>query len=313
MAEARSASANGPYPRRTRRTLLQTSGRVRVRLTSLGWGGALLAAVLLLAIVGPFVVGDPEKIDLTAYLRPPSFAHPFGTDGTGRDLLTRVVNGARPSLLVSSAGMIGSVTVGVLIGMIGTFGGRTLDRVTRFAVDVQLAMPYVLVAIVLVTVAGSSIPVLILTMVLAGWVQVARVVRSIALRERSKDYVLAATAVGASRRRIATRYVFPSVLPAVLAIAPLQMAAMILIEATLAFLGMGIKPPHPSWGSIMFEGKDYVDTAWWLTVFPGVAIFVTALSLLLIADRLQRSHGRGLGELDELVAENTASAKAVGR
>ncbi len=284
-----------------------------LRPSTLGVGATLLGAVLLIAIVGPLLVRSPDRIDLNAFLRPPSSAHPFGTDSVGRDLLARVVNGARPSLLVAGLGMLGSVCVGVLVGMLGAFGGRVLERLTQFMVDVQLAMPYVLIAVVLASIAGPSIPILVVTMVLAGWVQVARVVRSIALRERAKDYVLAATAVGASRKRVATRYALPAVLPAVSAIAPLQMAAMIVVMATLSFLGMGIRPPSPSWGTMLFDGKDYIETSWWLTVVPGFAIFVTSVSLLLIADGVAHRHGGEIADLDEVAAEEAASAKGENR
>jgi peptide/nickel transport system permease protein len=145
----------------------------------------------------------------------------------------------------------------------------------------------VLLAIAITSAIRPSIPVLILLMVLAGWAGAARVVRSIALQERGKDYVKAATVIGASPLRIASFQVFPSVLPSVVVLAAMQMAAMIVFEATLSFLGMGVQPPTPSWGGIMLDGKNYMTSSWWLTVFPGLAIVVTSLSLVLIGDGLQ--------------------------
>ncbi len=309
MAEIAS-SADG-----SRVVAARTHGPALGTLRALSWfrsrprtfqlGCALLAAILLLSFGGPIVLGsDPSEQNLSDYLLAPSPAHPFGTDATGRDLLSRVLHGGRPSLVISTFGMLGSILLGLCVGMLAAFGGRMAQRVTGFVVDVQLALPYVLVAIVLVSVAGASIPLLVLMMVLAGWVQVGRVVRSIALRERSKDYVKAAAVVGASRARIARRYVLPSVLPVIVALAPLQMAAMLVIEATLSFLGMGVRPPQPSWGSIMLEGKNYIDSAWWLTTFPGLAIFLTALSLLLIGDGFERAEGGSLDRVQSIAADD---------
>jgi peptide/nickel transport system permease protein len=289
--------------------------RVRAWLRGTSTGGriglVLFAAIVLLCAFGPFLLSDPNAQDLAAYQLAPGSRHLLGTDGDGRDLLARVLAGGRPSLVISALGMLCSVSLGLVLGMLAAFGGRLAERTTGFLMDVQLALPYVLVAIVLVSVFGGSVPLLIVMMALAGWVQVARVVRAIALSERSKDYVLAAQVVGASQRRIAKRYVLPTVLPAVLALAPLQMAAMLVIEATLSFLGMGIKPPAPSWGSIMLEGKDYLDTAWWLTFFPGLAIFLTALSLLLISDGVQRDGGE-IDRLEALAVDDAAESPLAG-
>lgn len=267
---------------------------------SLKIGTASLLVIAALCYLAPLLVsGSPTDQNLADYLQAPSAAHPLGTDATGRDQLMRIVYGGRPSLAISALGMTGSVAIGVFVGMLAAFGGALTQRFALFVIDVQLALPYVLVAIVLVSVAGASIPLLVLMMALAGWVQVARVVRSIALRERAKDYVKAATVAGATRGRIAVRYVLPVIVPAVIVLAPLQMAAMLVIEATLSFLGMGIKPPAPSWGGIMLEGKEYLATAWWITALPGLAIVLTSLSLLLVGNGLQRLRGIDVGRLEE--------------
>ena len=147
--------------------------------------------------------------------------------------------------------------------------------------------PYVLLAIAITSAIRPSVPVLILLMLLAGWAGAARVVRAIALQERGKDYVKAAAVIGASPLRIAMFHVFPSVVPSLAVLAAMQMAAMIVFEATLSFLGMGVQPPTPSWGGIMLDGKNYMTSSWWLTLFPGLAIVVTSLSLVLIGDGLQ--------------------------
>jgi len=258
-------------------------------------GVALLVLIALAAlsvsVVSPY---GPDDVDLRSVRLPPSLAHPLGTDAIGRDLLTRTLYGGRISLIVAGVGMVGSLTLGTAMGLLGTFGPRSVRWVVARAIDIQLAFPYVLLAIAITAAVRPSIPVLILLMVLAGWAAVARVVRAIALKERGRDYVAAAQVIGASRTRIALVHVFPSVVPSLQVLAAMQMAAMIVFEATLSFLGMGVQPPTPSWGGIMLDGKNYMTTAWWLTVFPGLAIMITSLALILIGDGLdtRRNHLR---------------------
>nr|WP_275982251.1 ABC transporter permease [Frigidibacter sp. ROC022] len=183
--------------------------------------------------------------------------------------------------------MVGSICLGTLMGMLRGFGPGWLHPIVDRIIDIQLAFPYVLLGIAITSVVRPSVPVLILLMVLAGWAAVARVVRAIALQERAKDYVKAAEIIGASRLRIAAFHVFPSVWPSLMVLAAMQMAAMIVFEATLSFLGMGVQPPTASWGGIMLDGKNYITTSWWLTLLPGIAIMMTSLSLVLIGDGLE--------------------------
>jgi peptide/nickel transport system permease protein len=251
----------------------------------------MIAACLLAGVVSP---SSPEQIDLTAVLQEPSWTHPLGTDAAGRDLFTRILYGGRNSLLIASIGAVGSMAVGVALGLLAAFGRRLSRWLVVRLIDVQLAFPYVLLAIAITSAVRTSIGVLVLLMVLGGWAQAARVVRSVALQEQAKDYVKAAYAIGASGRRVALKYVLPGVWPAILALAPLQAAAMLVFEATLSFLGMGIQPPEPSWGTIMLEGKNYLASAWWLTTFPGLAIFLTALALINIATAVRPSPHEGV-------------------
>jgi peptide/nickel transport system permease protein len=261
--------------------------RLNFNLT-LGVGAAVLALIVLAAIFAPVLQpGGANAMDLAAVRLPPSLRHWLGTDAVGRDLLARVLFGAQVSLLVAGAGMVLSLLVGTTMGMLAAFGSGLVRQTVDRLIDIQLAFPYVLLAIAITSAIRPSIPVLILLMVLAGWAGAARVVRSIALQERGKDYVRAAAVIGASPLRIALFHVFPSVLPSVIVLAAMQMAAMIIFEATLSFLGMGVQPPTPSWGGIMFDGKNYMTSSWWLTVFPGLAIVITSLSLVLIGDGLQ--------------------------
>ena len=270
------------------------------RVPRLGWisrlrpgvpltvGVIMLVLIVLSAIAAPLLApAGPAVVDLGSVRLPPSAEHWFGTDAIGRDLLARILYGGQVSLLVAGAGMIGSLALGTLMGMLGAFGGYWVRAVVDRAIDIQLAFPYVLLAIAITSVVKPSTPVLILLMVLAAWAGAARVVRSIALQERGKDYVKAASVIGASQLRIALLHVFPSVLPSLLVLAAMQMAAMIVFEATLSFLGMGVQPPTPSWGGIMLDGKNYITSSWWLTTLPGLAIVLTSISLVLIGDGMQ--------------------------
>lgn len=247
-------------------------------------GLAILSAALASAIA-PY---SPTAIDLSAVRKPPSLEHLFGTDGVGRDVFTRVLYGGRVSLTVAGIGMVGSLLFGTAMGLLGAFGGRFVEVAVSRLIDIQLAFPYVLLAIAVTSAIKPSIPVLILLMILAGWAGAARVVRGIALQERGKDYVKAAAVLGVPKLRVALRHVLPTIVPSLVVLAAMQMAAMIVFEATLSFLGMGVQPPTPSWGGIMLDGKNYITSAWWLTSLPGVALVITSLSLVLIADGLQR-------------------------
>jgi peptide/nickel transport system permease protein len=275
-----------------------TIPKTRIARTQRPWNRALAVGLLILLIVvlavafaptvAPF---PPTRINLAAVRKSPSLLHLFGTDGVGRDVFSRVLYGGRVSLMVSTAGMCGSLLLGTTMGLLGAFGGRFVRWAVDRLIDVQLAFPYVLLAIAITSAVQPSIPVLILLMVLAGWAGAARVVRGVALQERSKDYVKAATVIGVPKLRIAIRHVLPSIVPSIQVLAAMQMAAMIVFEATLSFLGMGIQPPRPSWGGIMLDGKDYFTEAWWLTALPGLAIVVTSLALVLIGDGLQQRAG----------------------
>jgi peptide/nickel transport system permease protein len=264
-------------------------------------GLLILLIVVLAALLAPALAPfPPTRINLAVVRKWPSLQHLFGTDGVGRDVLSRVLYGGRVSLLVSTAGMCGSLLLGTVMGLLGALAGRFVRWAVDRVIDVQLAFPYVLLAIAVTSALQPSIPVLILLMVLAGWAGAARVVRGVALQERGKDYVKAATVVGVPKLRIALRHVLPSIIPSIQVLAAMQMAAMIVFEATLSFLGMGIQPPLPSWGGIMLDGKDYLTDAWWLTALPGLAIVVTSLSLVLIGD--------GLHQRASLRSQQTVSA-----
>lgn len=304
LSGAHQPTVEGPIMRR--------HGRMRGILRASNWqlttGAIAFGLIVLAAILAPLIAPyPPDETDLASVLVSPGGGHLAGTDGIGRDVLSRLIYGARISLTVAGLGMICSIAVGIGAGMLAVFGGRAAETGVLRLIDVQLAFPYILLAIAITSAIEPNVAVLILLMALAGWAGAARVVRSVALQERGKDYVLAAELVGASRMRIARRYVFPSVRPSVLVLAPLQMSAMIVFEATLSFLGMGVAPPTPTWGGMMLEGKTYLSTAWWLTVLPGLAIFVTASALILIGEGLQRKTGQKIDVFSGTVARGEGS------
>lgn len=248
---------------------------------------SIFGLILILGLFGPFFLIDPTKQNLQGVLLPPlSPDHVLGTDALGRDIFSRLVSGARVSLLVSLVGMTGSIIFGTILGLTSGTRIKPLAWASDRLIDIQLAFPYVLLAIVIVAAVGPSIPILIVLMVLAGWPSVARVTRSIVLTERAKDYVKAAELSGASQVRILTKYIGPTIVPAVLVIAPLQASAMIVMEATLSFLGLGVQPPTPSWGGILLEGKPYLVEAWWLTTLPGITIAITCAALIGLGEGL---------------------------
>jgi peptide/nickel transport system permease protein len=249
--------------------------------------GTVMAIIVIVAAVGPFFLPDPTQQNLRSVLGPPlSPGHVLGTDALGRDVLSRLVNGARVSLIVAILGMIGSLTVGTIMGLTSGSRSRSLSWSSDRLIDIQMAFPYILMAIVIVSATTASLPVLVLLMVLAGWPTAARVIRSIVLGERPKDYVKAAELVGADQKRVLTRYIGPTVVPAVLTLAPLQASAMIVMEATLSYLGLGVQPPTPSWGGMLLEGKAYLGEAWWLTTIPGLAIAITCAALIGLGEGL---------------------------
>ena len=304
MPEATGSAHRAPVARVSRRVLAV----LRASNWQLNTGVIVIGVIVLAAILAPLIAPyPPQEIDLEQVLAAPGSAHLLGTDGIGRDILSRLIYGARISLTVSGLGMLCSISLGIVAGMLAVFGGRVSEVVVLRLIDVQLAFPYILLAIAITSAVQPNVGVLILLMALAGWAGAARVVRSVALQERGKDYVLAAELVGASRARIARKYVFPSVRPSVLVLAPLQMSAMIVFEATLSFLGMGVKPPTPTWGGMMLEGKVYLATAWWLTVLAGLAIFVTASGLILIGEGLQRKTGQRIDVFSGTIARDEDS------
>jgi peptide/nickel transport system permease protein len=251
-------------------------------------GACLVAFALAAALLGPLLVRqDPAAQQLALRLEGPSLAHPFGLDELGRDVLARLLTGARVSLAVGLTVVVVSTLLGTLLGATaGYAGGRTDDLISRL-IDVLLAFPGILLAIALVAVLGPSLVHVVLALCVIGWVGYARLVRSVALKTRELDYVAAARAIGAGPVRILARHIVPSALPALAVQATLGMAGAILAEASLSFLGLGVQPPTPSWGTMLDAGRSHVFDAPHLTIFPGLAIAALVLGFNFLGDGLR--------------------------
>ena len=250
-----------------------------------------LTILVLAAIFAPLIA--PYDIDdggLMLRNKPPmtedpngGFPHVLGTDALGRDLLTRLLYGARISLTVGLASVLISGSVGVLLGLVaGYYRGWVDDLVMRF-VDVQMGFPSLLTALIVLYVLGAGVWNVILVLAVTRWMVYARVSRGLVMTYRENVFVEAARAIGSSDRRIIFLHLLPNLLSPILVLATLEVATMILTEASLSFLGLGIRPPSASWGLMLAEGRSYVQSAWWLVTFPGVLILITALSLNLLS------------------------------
>lgn len=266
--------------------------RRRVASTALV-GFAILASVTLAALFAQVISPSaPETQQLIERLDPPSWlggenGRLLGTDQLGRDVLSRVVHGARVSLIVGIAGVALSGTVGVTLGLVaGYFGGRW-DRVIMRVTDLQQAIPALVLAIAVVAILRPSLLNLIIVLAVTTWITFARVVRSEVLAIRESLFVEAARLVGARHRRIIVRHVLPNVSASVIVIGSLTVANLILFEASLSFLGLGVPPPTPTWGRMVFDGLEYVSTAWWIPLFPALAVMLTVLGSNLVGDWLR--------------------------
>lgn len=251
-------------------------------------GTFIVIAAIVAALVGPVLCPyDPSAQELARRLEAPSLAHPLGLDELGRDILARLLQGTRISLLVGIAVVSVSSTVGMFFGSLaGYFGGRVDDIISR-VIDVLMAFPGILLAIALVAVLGPSLVNVVLALSIIGWVGYARLVRGQALRAREFEFVQAARASGAGTWRIVTHHILPTAIPAVVVQATLGMAGAIIAEAALSFLGLGVQPPTPSWGTMLDAGRSHLFDAPHLTVFPGLAIATLVLGFNFLGDGLR--------------------------
>ncbi len=263
--------------------------RTALRSSSGRTGALLLAGLLLLAIVGPWFLPDPTGIpDLSAGAIPPSAGHLFGTDHLNRDILARVATGARISLAIAALSVAVSLTLGTLTGLVAGFAGRWLDAALMRMVDAALAIPRLFVLLLLLVVWDRiPLPALIGVIGLTGWFGTARLVRGEVIRLRTEGYLQAAAALGAAPKRTIFRHLLPNVFGVILVSATLGIGEVILLEAGLSFLGVGLQPPTPSWGIMVLDSRNYFLTAPWTLVFPGAMILVTVLAVNLMSDALR--------------------------
>jgi peptide/nickel transport system permease protein len=236
---------------------------------------------------------DPNHIDLFRRLVPPAWVgggaspHWLGTDQIGRDVLSRILVGTRVSLLVGLTAVLFSTGAGVALGVSAGFFGRRLDHLVMRAADVQLAFPFVLLAIAIIGVLGPAVPHVIGVLALSGWVQFARITRSEVLSLKGRAFVESARAAGASDLVILARHIVPNLLPSVIILATLELGRVIILESGLSFLGLGLPPPIVTWGAMLADGRNYVREAWWLSAFPGLALMVLVLAINLAGDALR--------------------------
>ncbi|HEX6675272.1 MAG TPA: ABC transporter permease [Actinomycetes bacterium] len=266
----------------------------RLRLPPTVWAGlAMTSLVLLVALLAPLAPGDPYDQDLGRALLPPFWltgadpAFPLGTDYLGRDLLSRLVYGARTSLLVGVSAVVLAGVIGVPLGLLAGYSGGWTDVVIMRLADAQLAFPPIVLAIGILTMVSSGLLPIVGVLGIIGWVQYARVIRGQTLSLREREFVEAARVLGAGNWRILLRHVLPNAIGPVLVIATVNVSAMILAEASLSFLGVGVRPPTAAWGTMLSEGREVFNVAWWNAVVPGLAIVWTVLGINLLGDAWQ--------------------------
>ena len=252
-------------------------------------GLLFVVAAVAAAIAAPLLAThDPVASDFAASLKPPGTpGHPLGTDQLGRDLYARVLYGARLALFIGFCTVLLTALVGGLLGLVAGFFGGWPGAVIMRVADVQLSFPLVLLAITINAIVGLGLRNIIISLSAAGWVVYARVVRGEVLSVKQRDYVQAAAALGTGRRRILFRHVLPNVAPSIIVVASLQFSQFIVAEAAISFLGFGVQPPTPDWGSMLSESRDFLYVAWWLAAFPGAALALTALGINLVGDWLR--------------------------
>jgi peptide/nickel transport system permease protein len=253
--------------------------------------GALLTGVMMmLVLLSVWIFPDRgSAMDLVARLAPPftQWAHPLGTDPLGRDVLARVLVGGRISLMVGLLSVLGASLLGIAIGLVAGYYRGFWDMLLMRCVDVQLALPFILIALTFISILGGGLGNIIVFMIISQWVQYARLVRGMVLSVREREFVQAARAFGVGDFAMVRHHILPNVIGPVIILMALNVANNILLESSLTFLGLGVDPLIPSWGGMLADGRTYMQTAWWVSVFPGVAIMLTVLGLNLLGDWLR--------------------------
>ncbi|WP_221723889.1 ABC transporter permease [Ochrobactrum sp. SFR4] len=251
-------------------------------------GGFLVSLIVLCAIFAPLLTGaDPYEQDLLSTMLPPSWQHPFGTDDSGRDIFARVVYGARISLLEVTLGVGLAIISGVPLGILSGMAGKRVDAVIMWCMDVLFAFPGIVLAILLVSILGSSLVNLLVAIAIFSIPVYARLARNLTLGLRSMDYVEAAISLGLRRWRVMTHYILPNAIGPIIVQSTLTAGTVILSAASLSFLGLGAQPPLPEWGAMMSSGRNYLGVNIYMSLFPGIAVMITVLGFNILGDGLR--------------------------
>lgn len=251
-------------------------------------GATIVLCLITIALLAPFIAPyDPTTIDVYNVLSPPGKAHLLGTDELGRDLLSRIIYGSRVSLKVGFVAVGIAIMIGIFVGSIAGFYGGRIDAILMRFVDIMLAFPTFFLILAVIAILEPNIFTIMAVIGITSWMDVARLVRAEFLSLKERDFVDAARAVGVSNTRLIFRHILPNALSPVFVAATFGVAGAILIESGLSFLGLGVQPPDPSWGNILTSGKDNIEIAWWLSLYPGLAILITVLSYNLIGEGLR--------------------------
>ncbi|MHA6259743.1 ABC transporter permease [Sporosarcina sp. CAU 1771] len=278
-----------------KRTILSSIWRFIKKNPAGVLGIVLVVASVLVALTAQWIVPfDPSKASLGSRLAPPSWADPtgesiyfLGADQLGRDLLSRILYGAKISLMVGFFGVLISLVLGTILGLISGYFGKWMDDFIMRVADVQLAFPFILFAIVVMSVLGTGVWKIIIILGLTYWVGFARLIRGEVISLKEQEYIHAAKAIGGTTFTIIRKHILPNVMSSILVLGTMYMAEFILLEASLTFLGLGVDPTIPSWGGMLADSRNYITTAWWTSVFPGIAIMLTVFGFNLLGDWLR--------------------------
>lgn len=277
----------------------EQSGRFLLRVPVTDWPVAaalvVLACAAVAGIAGPPLLAHPAlHQDLLLRLQPPvwnggTWAHPLGTDPLGRDVLARIIVASRVSLEVGMLAVVLSAAIGGIAGLVAGFYGGLADRMLMRVADVQLSVPYLLLAIAIIAVLGPSLRNVVLALGAGGWTTYARILRSLALSLRRREFVEAATAIGTRNHLIILRHILPQTFGTFSVVAAVGVGQVIVTESALSFLGLGVQPPDVTWGTMVGDGRNYLSTAWWVATFPGLALMLVIIAINLVADWLSES------------------------
>jgi peptide/nickel transport system permease protein len=268
--------------------LLSVIGKRFSRNTLSVIGAAVVLSLITISLLAPFLSPyDPTTIDVYNVLSPPGKAHWLGTDELGRDLLSRIIWGSRVSLKVGFVAVGIAITIGILVGSAAGFYGGKVDALLMRFVDIMLAFPTFFLILAVIAILEPNIYTIMAVIGVTGWMDVARLVRAEFLSLKERDFVDAGRAIGISNARLIFRHILPNALSPVFVAATFGVAGAILTESGLSFLGLGVQPPDPSWGNILTSGKDNIEIAWWLSLYPGLAILITVLSYNLVGEGLR--------------------------